>query len=38
LSRLRSATNRFSLAFSSSSWRRRRISEGIRPAYFLRHA
>ena len=32
----KSATIRFSLVFSSSSCRSRRISEGIRPAYFLR--
>ncbi len=36
LSSDRSATIRFSLAFSSSSWRRRFISDGISPAYFLR--
>ena len=36
LSRDRSATIRFSLAFSSSSCRSRFISEGIKPAYFLR--
>src|SRR6478609_8179574 len=35
LSRDRSATIRFSLAFSSSSWRSRLISEGISPAYFF---
>ena len=32
LSRLRSATSRLSLAFSSSSWRNRLTSDGIRPA------
>src|SRR6478752_8758626 len=31
----RSATIRFSVAFSSSSWRSRFISEGSRPAYFF---
>lgn len=36
LSRDRSATIRFSLAFSSSSCRKRFISEGISPAYLLR--
>src|SRR5262249_41530404 len=36
LSSDRSATIFFSLPFSSSSWRSRFISEGIRPAYFLR--
>ena len=38
LSSDRSANKRFSLAFSSSSCRRRRISDGINPAYFLRQA
>jgi hypothetical protein len=32
----RSATIRLSLAFSSSSWRSRFISEGINPAHFFR--
>jgi hypothetical protein len=36
LSNDRSATIRFSRAFSSSSWRKRFISGGISPAYFLR--
>ena len=36
LSSDRSATNRLSFAFSSSSWRSRFISDGINPAYFLR--
>ena len=36
LSSERSATRRFSFAFSSSSWRNRFISDGIRPAYFFR--
>jgi len=36
LSRLRSATSRLSLPFSSSSCFNRFISEGISPAYFLR--
>lgn len=36
LSSDRSATNRLSFAFSSSSWRSRFISDGISPAYFLR--
>ena len=38
LSSERSATSRFSFAFSSSSWRSRRISDGISPAYFFRQA
>ena len=36
LSSDRSATRRLSLAFSSSSWRSRFISDGIKPAYFFR--
>src|ERR1700757_112665 len=36
LSSDRSATIFFSLPFSSSSWRSRFISDGIKPAYFLR--
>ena len=38
LSRLRSATSRLSLPFSSSNWRSRRISDSISPAYFFRQA
>jgi hypothetical protein len=38
LSSDRSATIRFSRAFSSSSCFNRRISDGIRPAYFFFHA
>ena len=38
LSSDRSATSRLSLLFSSSSWRSRRISDGISPAYFFRYA
>jgi len=36
LSRLRTATRRLSFEFSYSSWRSRLISDGIKPAYFLR--
>src|SRR5690606_37397822 len=36
LSKDKSATIFFSRLFSSSSWRRRFISDGIKPAYFLR--
>ena len=36
LSSDRSATIFFSLPFSSSSWRSRFISDGIKPTYFLR--
>jgi len=36
LSSDRSATNRLSLAFASSSCRRRFISDGISPVYYLR--
>ena len=38
LSSDKSATNGLSFAVSSSSCRSRRISDGISPAYFLRHA
>jgi hypothetical protein len=38
LSSHRSATSRFNLAVSSSRCRSRRISDGISPAYFWRHA